>query len=150
MTALQVLGWIWASPITALGYLAALVTGSWVDRVWKGTAICSAGRPALWIMAGPIGRLFTGGGTIGAFTWGDVVIVRPEYLHHTELLAHELEHVRQTRCIGIVFPVAYLVAGLVALVRTAPFAWRNWYWANPFEVAARDAAARGDQPWGFQ
>jgi hypothetical protein len=52
-------------------------------------------------------------------------------------LGHELEHVRQWRRHGLVFPFLYLGASLVAILRGG-----RWYRDNRFEVAARDASAR--------
>jgi hypothetical protein len=49
-----------------------------------------------------------------------------------KLVAHELEHCHQWRRWSILFPLAYCVAGLIAL---------PWpYWNNHFEMAARAAA----------
>jgi hypothetical protein len=49
-----------------------------------------------------------------------------------KLVAHELEHCHQWRRWSILFPLAYCVAGLIAL---------PWpYWNNRFEMAARAAA----------
>lgn len=53
-------------------------------------------------------------------------------------LAHELEHVRQWRRHGPVFPVRYLLAAWAARR-----AGRHWYRDNRFETAARTAAKRG-------
>lgn len=52
-------------------------------------------------------------------------------------LAHELEHVRQWQAHGLAFPIAYLMASL-----RARDGGRHWYTDNPYEVAAREAAAR--------
>jgi hypothetical protein len=50
-------------------------------------------------------------------------------------LGHELEHVRQWRRHGLLFPAMYAIASLRALR-----AGRHWYRDNAFEVAARRAA----------
>ena len=52
-------------------------------------------------------------------------------------LAHELEHVRQWKRHGWLFPVTYLAASV-----QAKRAGKHWYRDNPFEVAAREAARR--------
>ena len=52
-------------------------------------------------------------------------------------LAHELEHVRQWKRHGWLFPVAYLAASL-----RARRSGKRWYRDNRFEVEARDAAKR--------
>jgi hypothetical protein len=52
-------------------------------------------------------------------------------------LAHELEHVRQWKRHGWLFPVAYLAASL-----GARRSGKRWYRDNRFEVEARKAARR--------
>lgn len=138
-TFLAVVGAAWLAPLSVLGWLVALVTWS-APRERRGTTVvCEAGRLARWFMTGPIGRVFVGGaGSIAAFTWGDVIIVRPEWLLDGHLLAHELEHVRQGHRWGPLFPLVYALAGIPPAVRAR--AWSAWYRANPFEVAARAAA----------
>lgn len=66
------------------------------------------------------------GGTI--FTW------RP--LTDTEL-EHELEHVRQWRRLGPIFPLAYLAESV-----RARRAGKRWYHDNRYEEDARRAASR--------
>lgn len=68
-----------------------------------------------------------------AMTIGSTILTwRP--LNPSEL-AHELEHVRQWRRFGVLFPVIYLGASLASARRGD-----GWYRGNRFEVAARDAA----------
>lgn len=81
----------------------------------------------------PLGRLLlpdwlaiTLGGTILAW--------RP--LDHREL-EHELEHVRQWRRHGIIFPIVYLAESA-----RARRSGRRWYHDNRFEEEARKAASR--------
>jgi hypothetical protein len=52
-------------------------------------------------------------------------------------LEHELEHVRQWRRHGYLFPVAYLAESLRAKRRG-----KRWYHDNRFEADARKAASR--------
>lgn len=66
------------------------------------------------------------GGTI--FTWRPLTTVE---------LEHELEHVRQWRRHGPLFPVVYLAESL----RTRR-AGKRWYHDNRFEEDARKAASR--------
>jgi hypothetical protein len=55
-------------------------------------------------------------------------------------LEHELEHVRQWRRIGFLFPLAYLASSI-----GAARAGKRWYQDNRFEVAARAAAERASK-----
>lgn len=57
-------------------------------------------------------------------------------------LAHELEHVRQWRRHGWLFPIAYFAASL-----RARRSGRHWYRDNPYEVAARRAATSAARRW---
>ena len=50
-------------------------------------------------------------------------------------LAHELQHVRQWRRHGALFPIAYLAASVRAMG-----ARQGWYRGNRFEIEARKAA----------
>jgi hypothetical protein len=65
--------------------------------------------------------------TLGRHVWAWRDLGPPE-------LAHELEHVRQWRRHGFLFPAVYALASLRA-VR----ARRHWYRDNAFELAARRA-----------
>lgn len=118
-----VLGHLWALPITALGYLQALVGGArFVGFTHLGVAMFANSR------RGAIG-LFFGLLPVSAYTWGAVVVfARPD------LATHELEHTRQAFCWGPLFPLAYVLASFVAGIRTG-----RWYADNAFERQAREA-----------
>jgi hypothetical protein len=75
------------------------------------------------------GLLARMGGPAAAVTLGKTIVVHPGRRLTPELLAHELEHVRQWREDGL-FPVRYALATL-----------RHGYHDNPYEVAARSAAS---------
>lgn len=64
-----------------------------------------------------------------AVTLGRTIVVNPNVLLSTRLLAHELTHVRQWREDAL-FPLRYTLASL-----------RHGYVNNPYEVEAREAAA---------
>ncbi len=51
--------------------------------------------------------------------------------------AHEHAHVRQCERWGVLFPLAYVVAGLYAAFRARRFT--AYYWDNAFEREARAA-----------
>ena len=59
----------------------------------------------------------------------------------TDELEHELEHVRQWRRHGVLFPMRYLGASL-----GAKRAGKRWYHDNRFEVEARGASRRVVRP----
>lgn len=124
-----VIGHLWALPITALGYLQALVGGArFVGFTRLGVAMFASGR------RGAIG-LFFGLLPVSAYTWGAVVVfARPDLATHERLLRHELEHTRQAFCWGPLFPLAYVLASLIAGIRTG-----RWYADNAFERQARAA-----------
>ena len=70
--------------------------------------------------------------------WLAITIGRTVFAWRTlsdEELEHELEHVRQWRRYGFLFPVAYLLASL-----RARRGGGLWYRDNKFEVQARTAA----------
>lgn len=73
-------------------------------------------------------------GPAAAVTLGDTIVVHPSITLSPELLAHELEHVRQWREDAL-FPIRYALATL-----------RYGYHNNPYEVAARAAARAAVNP----
>lgn len=112
---------VWAAPLTALGFAAALLGG--VRPRWDAEA-------AAWVaesVRGPA-RWFLRQQGASAATIGHVVIVRGEW-PGAVLLAHEAQHARQQERLGLLFGLAYPVA-------SALWGYRD----NPFEVAARGAA----------
>lgn len=112
---------LWAAPLTALGLAAALLGGRvprW-DAEVAALVVPSVRGPFRWFLSQQ-------GAT--AATLGHVVVTRgatPDPV----LLRHEALHARQQERLGLLFAVAYPLAG-------ARWGYRN----NPFEVAARDAA----------
>ncbi|OGB20485.1 MAG: hypothetical protein A3I66_18350 [Burkholderiales bacterium RIFCSPLOWO2_02_FULL_57_36] len=68
-----------------------------------------------------------------AMAIGHVVIAEKRGLT-PQVLTHELAHVRQAACWGILFPIAYLAASVWAVLHG-----QDAYWHNVFEVAARRA-----------
>lgn len=119
---------VWAAPLTALGVTATLLGGT-IPR-WDpdlGAMVATSVRgPARW---------FLGQQGAAAATLGHVVVVRDDAAPPA-LLAHEALHARQQERLGLLFGLAYPLAG-------ACWGYRN----NPFEVAAR-AAGRISGPAG--
>lgn len=123
-----VLGWLWMLPLTLAGLLAALV----------GRARYSHASGALLFVAVPGGLCawFFERFRMAAFTWGGVIVVdREELLASAGLMRHELVHVRQAMALGILLPVAYCVASLVAVAQGGDAYRDNW-----FERRAREEA----------
>ena len=112
---------VWAAPLTALGLAAALLGGRvprWDPEV-AALVVPSVRGPFRWFLSQQ-------GAT--AATLGHVVVTRgatPDPV----LLRHEAQHARQQERLGLLFAVAYPLAG-------ARWGYRD----NPFEVAAREAA----------
>lgn len=120
-TPTRVAGTVWAAPLTAVGFLAAAVSGTrpeWHDELgcWVATGI---GGPLGWALR----RL-----GVNASTVGQVVLSRdrrPSPL----LLAHEAAHARQAERLGPLLPLLYFWWGA-----------RHGYRDNPLERSARLAA----------
>jgi len=126
--ALEVLGFLWATPFAVLGLVLALLGGGRAIRWSEGALELVGDRFVLGIVL-TINR-------IAAYTWGWVIVYRSETdRRNATLRRHEREHVRQAEILGPLFPVAYLVACLVAALQG-----RAWYRDNVFEAAAREAA----------
>jgi hypothetical protein len=119
------LRYLWAAPCTLVGCVAV----------------------ALWLLCGARARWFRGvlevsGGGVArrlpfdAITLGHVVLARtPRVMARWR--RHERVHVRQCERWGALFFPAYLLAGAWQGLRG-----RGMYWDNPFEVQARQEAAR--------
>ena len=112
---------IWAAPLTALGLTATLLGGR-VPR-WDPEVAALVATS----VRGPM-RWFLGLQGAGAATLGHVVVTRGP-APSPALLRHESLHARQQERLGLLFALAYPLAGA-----------RWGYRENPFEVAARDAA----------
>ena len=125
---------IWVLPVTLLGLLVALlvcVTGGAVSRK-EGVLEAAGGWPA-WVLR----RGFPFSGSVAAITLGHVVVgVSVEALAATRV--HERVHVRQFEQWGVLFLLAYPLAGIVAWIRGG-----DPYRDNRFEREARAA----EQKW---
>jgi hypothetical protein len=117
---------LWPAPITAVGLgVAGLVRlcGGRCERQGIAFEACGGIAPRLLWLMNPWGG-------IEAITFGHVVIAR-DRLTASRLRTHEHVHVRQYERWGIVFPIAYLAASVIAIARGGS-AYRD----NVFEVEA--------------
>lgn len=123
---------LWALPLSLPGLLLyglTLATGGQRHH-FAGVLSASGGFSSWWMRRGPWSQR-----NLLAITVGHVIIARDaSSLHRT--LVHELEHVRQGERWGIFFPLAYVIASLVALARGG-----HYYDDNCFEIAACRAEA---------
>lgn len=125
-------GIVWALPLTLVGLLLALpviACRGEVRLVHSGRvpALLFSGRAADYMLERhPFGAMC-------AMAIGHVVIAERSSLTR-RILTHELAHVRQAACWGILFPFVYLGASAWALLRG-----QDAYWNNVFEIAARKA-----------
>ena len=83
------------------------------------------------------GRLAGMKGPAAAVTLGDAIVLHPDVQLTTELLRHELEHVKQWRRHSLSFPFLYVWGH-----------FRHGYRNNPFEVEARAAEQRSPESGG--
>lgn len=125
------LGILWALPLTVVGMALALPILLWRGKV----RVIRMTTPALMI-SGPVADYMLDRHPFGpmcAMAIGHVVIAEKRGLT-PQVLTHELAHVRQAACWGILFPIVYLAASVWAVLHG-----RDAYWHNAFEVAARRA-----------
>ena len=127
---LRVFLYLWASPVTLLGLLVALiahVSGGDLHRV-AGVLEAAGGWPA-WMLQ----RGFPFSGAVAAITLGHVVVgVSSHALDATR--KHERAHVKQFERWGMLLLVLYPLAGVLAWVSGG-----NPYHDNFFEREARAA-----------
>ena len=125
-------GIVWALPLTLVGLLLALPVLACrgemrLVRSARAPALLFSGRAADYMLERhPFGAMC-------AMAIGHVVIAERSSLTR-RILTHELAHVRQAACWGILFPFVYLAASAWALLRG-----QDAYWNNVFEIAARKA-----------
>lgn len=123
------LGFVWALPVSLAGALFALlarVSGGHY-RIVRGVLEVSGGWPAQILRRG-----FPFCGPAAAITLGHVVLgASQDALDKTR--SHERVHVRQYERWGIVFVLAYPLAGVWAWIKGG-----NPYWDNAFERQARE------------
>lgn len=123
MTTRQKIGWIWALPTTAIGFLL----------FYLGGAKPYARRPAgvLEFKSGGLWAMWMSYAGMAGITIGAVCCVTPPFLDNLITIRHEREHTYQAFALGFLFiPVYYLLC---------LYGWicgRPAYQANPLEVAA--------------
>lgn len=128
------LGILWAMPLTLIGMALALPILMWRGRIH----VIRTGTPALMV-SGPVADFMLSRHPFGpmcAMAIGHLVIAEERGLT-PQVLTHELAHVRQAACWGILFPIVYLAASAWAMMHG-----QDAYWHNVFEVAARQAEKR--------
>lgn len=127
---------LWAAPVT-LCALPLLPLALWHSNWRVNAGVVEVTSPALkWFLQGPWFRALSGGAGFSAATIGHVVIARNSACM-TGCRAHEHAHVRQCERWGVLFPLAYVVAGLYAAFKARRLT--AYYWDNAFEREARAA-----------
>jgi hypothetical protein len=126
MSALRLIGHVWAAPLTLAGAVLALLGGARPAGLRGGALDLVAPR------RGPLAFFFRSTG-VHAYTWGASIVYRDrECLAGAELCRHERVHVRQCLLLGPLMPLAYVGSSLWQLARG-----RHPYRDNWFEVQAR-------------
>lgn len=117
---------LWPAPVSFIGALLALIVRGSGGQVKKHGIAWEASNGAafrlLWLM--------NPWSPIDAITFGHVILARDARLA-ARLRAHEHVHVRQYERWGVIFPIAYLCASLIAMARG-----KDAYRDNVFEVEA--------------
>lgn len=121
----QAMRYLWAFPYSLIGFFLASILWGFGGKIKRYQGVLRATAPL---------QLQCLGFPAGAITLGHVVIGQCDAVLNC-LWTHELEHVRQYEVWGIFFLPAYLVSGLVQIVKG-----RNPYWFNYFEIQARERA----------
>lgn len=129
---------LWALPVSVWAIFLlplALYRARWALN----QGVLEITSPGLsWFLRGIWFRALAGSDGFAAATIGHVVIAR-DGRSMTLCRAHEYVHVRQCERWGVFFPVAYVVAGLLAVLRTKN--WASLYGDNPFELEAEEVSA---------
>jgi hypothetical protein len=128
------LGLVWAAPLSLAGLLIGLPI-----LLWHGRVQLLLAAPPVLLVSGPLADDILGRhplGSMNAMALGHVVIAENQGLS-VRVLVHELTHVRQAAWWGPIFPLAYLLSSLWAVMRG-----QDAYWHNHFERSARCAEDR--------
>ena len=133
---LEILGFIWALPVTVLGVLLILASGGWVIvKRDFGLRFWFVPRHPWWwsrrYKAMCLGFVFL-------YRWPK--LIRVEGKPRQQTIVHEYEHNRQCQIFGPLMIVFYPLACLWALAYGKP------YRANFFEIMARWKAGQGLEP----
>ncbi len=122
----RAVAYLWALPISAIGLLWAVLAVLTGGRArWHSGVLETQGGFARLLLT----RLLLGGGA-DALTLGHVVLA-VDGAAHDRWRSHERVHVAQAERWGLLFPLAYLLAGAAARIRGG-----DGYRDNPFERAA--------------
>jgi hypothetical protein len=128
---LALLGIAWAAPLTLVGGVFAVPI-----LLCRGRGRLSRELTPALIVTGPLADYLLKRhpfGVMSAMAIGHIVIIG-QGCQTRQILTHELTHVRQAALWGSLFPIAYGVSSLWAVLRG-----RDIYWHNAFEIAAREA-----------
>lgn len=127
----RVPGYLWALPVSAVGLLWAVLAVLTGGRArWHSGVLEAHGGLARLLLT----RLLLGGGA-DALTLGHVVLA-VDGAAHERWRSHERVHVAQAERWGLLFPVAYLLAGAVARMRGG-HAYRDNRFERPAFAAER-------------
>jgi hypothetical protein len=133
----------WALPVST--FAIVLLPFALRQSVWRLNDGClEVTSPGLsWFLRATWARLLAGGEGFAAATIGSVIVARDR-----DALAgcrvHERVHVRQCERWGLLFPLAYIFAGLWCAAKYRR--WQSYYWDNPFEIEARAVELECAQP----
>lgn len=128
---LEILAFLWALPVTLVGFMAVLLCGGWAWSFqfrWQGRLALVMGPRWMWMFPK----------WVAAVTLGSVILVRDRadmeagQQNPSVLLLHELEHVRQCCILGPFMLVLYPLASFLAWLL-----YRELYRGNYFEIKAR-------------
>lgn len=132
----KVLGYFWASPVTAFGLVYVLPIHAvgwykWIGKkddalVWQVTT-----KSPLWLKS--MWKNWAG------HAIGNVVVMNKNVNESKTFLDHEMVHVRQCMRLGIFQPIIYGIAWLGIYLGCEA---SHPYWSNPFEIDARRAVGQ--------
>ena len=121
---INILGFIWALPITLIGLLALLTAGWPVSVMFDGWAVVIDVKLPFYVP------------NMKAVVYGNLVMCRPDVLFNGNLRKHELEHVRQCNIFGPFIIILYPMLSLLAWI-----CYNKPYEMNWLEIMARIKAS---------
>jgi len=127
----KLLGYVWASPVTAAGLLYAgtfhvLGWYRWQGRVEDGLVWRTSSKLPGWLSK--LWKNWAG------HAIGNIIVLNCDPSKKPLALQHELVHVRQCMRLGIFQPIIYVISSVGVYLGCES---SHPYWTNPFEIDAR-------------
>lgn len=131
---LNILGLVWSSPMSLLGFILAMIGKTkYCGRSKYTTALIYSsvdGGLVYWYLTKGADLLIRNGRGARGFAVGAFIFVRDGLHEVPGLIAHESRHVTQSFWFGPAWPIAYGIACAISALRGGNFYYDCWFEAD--------------------